>query len=80
VSWDLRGNGSLETEKAEAEVEVHGRAIAFALRQAESGVAVVEVCRKLVVTEQTFYRRKRRCARQGVTKLENAPEGRHDVW
>ncbi len=30
--------------------------IAFALRQAESGTAVVEVCRKMGVAEQTFYR------------------------
>ncbi len=36
--------------------------MAYALRQAESGVAVVEVCRKLGVTEQTFYRWKRRFA------------------
>ena len=28
--------------------------IAFALRQAESGVAVKEVCRKLQISEQTF--------------------------
>lgn len=43
--------------------------IAYALRQAESGVAVVEVCRKLGVTEQTFYRWKRRYAGLGVTEL-----------
>ena len=43
--------------------------IAYALRQAESGVAVVEVCRKLGVTEQTFYRWKRRFAGMGVTEL-----------
>jgi putative transposase len=28
--------------------------IAFALRQAESGVAVVEICRKMDVSEATF--------------------------
>jgi putative transposase len=43
--------------------------IAYALRQAESGVAVLEVCRKLGVTEQTFYRWKRRFAGMGVTEL-----------
>ncbi len=43
--------------------------MAYALRQAESGVAVVEVCRKLGVTEQTFYRWKRRFAGLGVTEL-----------
>ena len=30
--------------------------IAFALRQAENGTPVVEVCRKLGIAEQTFYR------------------------
>ena len=43
--------------------------ITYALRQVESGVAVVEVCRKLGVTEQTFYRWKRRFAGLGVTEL-----------
>ncbi len=43
--------------------------MAYALRQAESGVAVVEVCRKLGVTEQTFYRWKRRFSGMGVTEL-----------
>ena len=33
--------------------------IAQALRQAESGTPVVEICRKLQVTEQTFYRWKK---------------------
>ncbi len=31
--------------------------IAFALRQAEAGTPVEEVCRKLGVSEPTFYRR-----------------------
>jgi putative transposase len=30
-----------------------------ALRQAEAGTAVVEICRKLGVTETTFYRWKK---------------------
>ena len=30
--------------------------IAFALKQAEMGTAVPEICRKLGITEQTFYR------------------------
>ncbi len=32
--------------------------IAFALKQAELGAPVSEVCRKLGIAEQTFYRRK----------------------
>jgi len=30
--------------------------IAFALRQAESGAAVPDVCRKMGISEQTYYR------------------------
>jgi putative transposase len=33
-----------------------GEQIAFALRQAEVGTAVAEVCRKMGVSEATFYR------------------------
>jgi putative transposase len=43
--------------------------IAYALRQAEAGTPVVEVCRKLGVSEQTFYRWKRRFAGMGVAEL-----------
>ena len=43
--------------------------IVYALRQAESGTPVVEVCRRLGVTEQTFYRWKRKFAGLGVAEL-----------
>ncbi len=43
--------------------------IAFALRQAESGTPVKEVTRKLGVTEQTFYRWKRKYAGMGVAEV-----------
>ena len=43
--------------------------IAFALRQAESGTAVTEITRKLGVSEQTFYRWKRKYAGLGVAEL-----------
>ncbi len=43
--------------------------IVSARRQAESGTPVVEVCRKLGVTEQTFYRWKRKFAGMGVAEL-----------
>ncbi len=43
--------------------------IAHALRQAEAGTPVLEVCRRLGVTEQTFYRWKRRFAGMGVAEL-----------
>ena len=43
--------------------------VAYALRQAEAGTPVVEVCRKLGVSEQTFYLWKRKFAGMGVTEL-----------
>lgn len=43
--------------------------MAFALRQAESGVSVTEVCRKLGVAEQTFYRWKKKFGGMGVAEL-----------
>ena len=43
--------------------------IAFALRQAESGTRVAEVCRKMGISEQTFYRWKKKYGGLGVTEL-----------
>ena len=43
--------------------------IAFALRQAESGTPVAEILRKLGVSEQTFYRWKKRFAGMGVAEI-----------
>lgn len=43
--------------------------IAFALRQAEGGAPIGEVCRKMGVSEQTFYRWKRKYAGMGVAEL-----------
>jgi len=43
--------------------------ISFAIRQAESGTPVVEVCRKIGVSEQTFYRWKRKYVGMGIAEL-----------
>ena len=43
--------------------------IAFALRQSESGAAVSEVCRKMGISENTFYRWKRKYVGMGVAEL-----------
>jgi putative transposase len=43
--------------------------IAFALRQAESGTSVAEVIQKLGISEQTFYRWKKRFAGLGIAEL-----------
>ncbi len=43
--------------------------IAYALRQAESGTAVADVCRQIGVSEATFYVWKKRFAHLGVSEL-----------
>ena len=43
--------------------------IAFALRQAESGTAVAEICRKLGISEPTFYRWKKQFAGMGTVEI-----------
>ena len=43
--------------------------IAFALKQAESGVTVEEVCRKLGVSQQTFYRWKKKFGGLDVSEV-----------
>jgi putative transposase len=43
--------------------------IAFALRQAEGGTQVREICRKMGVSEQTFYRWKKKYAGMGVSEV-----------
>ncbi len=45
------------------------RAIIFALRQAETGVIVSEVCRKMGISEATFYNWKKKYAGLGVPEL-----------
>ena len=43
--------------------------IAFALRMAETGTRVGEVCRKFGITEQTYYRWKKKYGGLGVSEL-----------
>ena len=43
--------------------------ISYTLRQAESGTPVAEVCRNLGISEQTFYRWKRKYAGMGIAEL-----------
>jgi len=43
--------------------------IAYALRQAEGGTPVPEICRKLGVSEQSFYRWKKKYGSMGVAEL-----------
>lgn len=43
--------------------------IVFALRQADTGVKVSEVCRKMGISEATFYNWKKKYGGLGVTEL-----------
>jgi putative transposase len=43
--------------------------IAIALRQAEAGTPVEDICRKLEIAEATFYRWKRKFGDLGVSEL-----------
>jgi len=43
--------------------------IAFAPRQAETGTRVPEVCRKMGISEQTFFRWKKKYGGLGVSEL-----------
>ena len=43
--------------------------IVFALKQSETGVKVEEVCRKMGISEATFYNWKRKFGGLGITEL-----------
>ncbi|MDA7893347.1 transposase [bacterium] len=43
--------------------------IGFALKQAESGIPIEEVCRKLGINQQAFYRWKKKFAGRGTEVL-----------
>jgi transposase-like protein len=45
--------------------------VAFAMRQAESGTPVPEICCKMGIAEQTFYRWKKKYAGMGVAILRS---------
>ncbi len=53
--------------------------IAFALRQADSGTPVHEVCRKLQVSEQTYYRWKKKFAGMGVAEVRRLKQLEEEV-
>jgi putative transposase len=49
-----------------------------ALRQAEGGEKVAEVCRKLGISEQTFYTWKRRYTGMGLSELRELRQLREE--
>ena len=51
--------------------------VAYALRQAESGTAVADVCRQLGISEATFYIWKKRFGHLGVKDRDVEKHCRH---
>ena len=52
--------------------------IAYALHQAEVGTAPSEICRKLGISEQTFYRWKKKYGGLGVSELRELKQLREE--
>jgi putative transposase len=52
--------------------------IAYAMRQAEAGTAPAEICRKMGVCEQTFYRWKKKYSGVGVSELRELKQLRQE--
>jgi putative transposase len=52
--------------------------IAMSLRQAEVGTPVAEICRKLEITETTFYRWKKKFGGLGVPELRELRQLREE--
>lgn len=48
--------------------------IVFALKQADNGIKVEEVCRKLGISEATFYNWKKKYGTLGVSELRKLKE------
>lgn len=51
---------------------------ALAVRQVDAGTPAVEVCRKLGITEQTFYRWRRKFGQLGVTEVRELKQLRDE--
>jgi putative transposase len=52
--------------------------IAYALRQAEGGTAVADVCRQVGISEATFYVWKKKYGNLGVTELRELRQLREE--
>jgi len=52
--------------------------IAYALKQAELGMGVAEICRKLGVAEATFYNWKKKYGGLGPSELKRLPSVKHN--
>ena len=53
--------------------------IGFALKQAESGIPIEEVCRKLGINQQAFYRWKKKFAGRGTEVLRRMKQLEEEI-
>ena len=52
--------------------------VAMALRQAEGGTPVAEICRKMEITETTFYRWKKKFGGMGTPEIRELRQLREE--
>jgi putative transposase len=67
------------TEAAMRKSRFSEEQIAYALRQVESGVQATEVCRKMGVSDQTFYLWKRRFGGMGTAEARRVRQLEDEV-
>lgn len=72
--WSVKGEDQIKKSVFTEEQ------IAYTLRQVEIGPPVADVCRKLGVSEQTFYRWKRKFAGMGVAELRRLRQLEEENW
>lgn len=53
--------------------------VAYALRQVEAGTSVKELCRKMGISEQTFYVWKKKYAGMGVLELKRMKQLEEEI-
>ena len=58
-----------EGDEDDEALKVSDEQIAYALRQAETGTAVADICRQLGISDATFYVWKKKYANLGATEL-----------
>jgi len=67
---NLRNNSrDVERRLCCKEIEVTEEQIAFALKQADVGTPVAEVCRKMCTSDVTFYKRRKKYVGLGPSEL-----------
>ena len=71
LSWSLEDPSVKRTRFTEEQ-------ITFVLRQAEAGTPVAEVCRKLQITETTFYRWKKKYGGLGTPEIRELRQLREE--